>query len=437
MRKNHSGISHALAKMTVLPLLLFGIFTMLFSFFWIQSSMEAEVHSELESIADTAILAYDGLYPGDYGRYGDENDLLFTKGDTILNSNYNFMDSLKESTGIDFTLFYGNVRVITTLCSDGGDRIVGTFANEQIVADVIDQNASAFYTNVDIFGKSYYCYYAPLFNSDGTCIGMLAAVMPSAQVRVLIVKATLPIFALTLVAAILAGIWSFSYSKQLVAVIQKLTGAFEKVSKGKFSNTVPAELLSRKDEFGSMSHSLVDMQASLRTLVEQDMLTGLHNRRFGQQKLDYVIENTRGTNRGFSIALGDIDFFKKFNDTYGHNCGDYVLKSVASIMKDTVKDHGYCVRWGGEEFLIVFTNGTYEDHRTVMQSLIENIRNHRMEYEGQTLAVTMTFGLIDASDYESSDAMTSKVDELLYHGKQNGRNRLVTLEDEDLPGPLR
>lgn len=429
MRKNHSGISYALAKMTVLPLLLFGIVTVLFSFFWIQSSMEAEVHSELESIADTAILACDKLYPGNYGRYGSENDLLFTKGDVILNYNYNFIDSLKESTGIDFTLFYGNMRVITTLCTEDGNRIVGTLANEQIVADVIDQNTSAFYSNVDIFGSSYYCYYAPLFNSDGACVGMLAAVMPSAQVQVLILKAALPIFALTLVAAILAGIWSFSYSKQLVAVIQKLTGAFEKVARGKFSNTVPAELLSRKDEFGSMSHSLVDMQASLRALVEQDMLTGLHNRRFGQQKLDYILQNTLGTNRSFSIALGDIDFFKKFNDTYGHNCGDYVLKSVAAIMKNTVKDHGYCVRWGGEEFLIVFTNGAYEEHKAIMQTLIENVRGHRMEYEGQSLAVTMTFGLIDASGYESSDAMTSKVDKLLYHGKQSGRDRLVTPED--------
>lgn len=426
MRNTHSGISRFLAKMTVFPLLLFGVITMLFSFFWIQASMEAEVQQELKRIADSAVIDYDALYPGDYGKYGDDTQLLFTKGNTILNSNYNFMDSLKESTGIDFTLFYGDVRVITTLCSDTGDRIIGTFANEQIASDVMEQDIGAFYSNVDVFGSSYYCYYTPLHNANGACVGMFAALMPTAQVRMRIVKAVLPILALTLCAALLTGIWTTTRSKQIVSVIQKLTGAFQKTAEGKFSNTVPTELLARKDEFGSMAHSLVDMQSALRTLVEQDALTGLHNRRFGQQKLDTLLDLRAGTNRSFSVALGDIDFFKKVNDTYGHNCGDEVLKTVSSILKKALKDYGYCIRWGGEEFLLVFTNGTHAMHRDCMNQLLEDIRNAEIIYESNHLHITMTFGLIPVNEETSSDVIVKQADDLLYYGKEHGRNQLVT-----------
>ena len=429
MSKPKSGISRVLAKMTVLPLLVFGIVTTIFSSFWVSSSMEDEVQNELKCLAQNAVITLDMLYPGDYYKFENETELLITKGDTILNSNYSLIDSLQQNNGIDYTLFYGDLRIITTLRTEDELRLIGTPANPQIVSDVIDTGAEAFYTKVDIYGTNYFCYYEPLFNSDGSCVGMFAAVMPEKWVRTLTMKAVLPILALSVVAILLAALWSLRYSAEFIAVLQKLTSSFEKVSKGTLSNTVPPDLLARKDEFGSMAHSMVDMQASLRGLVEQDMLTGVNNRRFGQQKLSDLIEKTAGTNMGFSIALGDIDFFKKFNDTYGHDCGDYVLKSISALMKDHVKDYGYCIRWGGEEFLIVLTQGSYMDHVKVMTSMIEKIRRTEYSYDSQTLSVTMTFGLIDAASYGSSDEMLKVVDTLLYYGKQIGRNRLITINE--------
>lgn len=428
MNKPKSGISHALARMTVVPLLVFGIVTTIFSSFWVLSSMEDEVQNELKCLAKNAVTSINMLYPGDYNKFENDSELLITKGETILNSNYALIDSFKDNTGIDYTLFYEDLRVLTTLRTDEGIRIIGTLANPQIVSDVLNTGCSAFYSEVNIYGTIYFCYYEPIFNSNGICTGMLAAVMPKTRVAILTQKAVLPILVLSFIAILLAALWSLRYSKEFVNIISKLTLAFGKSAKGTLSNTVPPELLARRDEFGSMAHSMVDMQTSLRALVEQDMLTGLNNRRFGQQKLEALIEKAKGTKSTFSIALGDIDFFKKFNDTYGHDCGDYVLKEISALMKNHTKDHGYCIRWGGEEFLIVLSQGDYKTHEEVMSSLIERVRETQFNYEGQPLSVTMTFGLIDTANYVTSDEMVKAVDELLYCGKQNGRNQLVTIE---------
>lgn len=424
-----TGISRYLAKMTMIPLLVFGIVTTVFSFIWVSSSMEAEVFTELKSLAGSAVEALDFLYPGEYARYTAPDELLITKGDTILNSNYAVIDRLKSRTDVEYTLFFEDMRIITTLTDQNQMRVIGTKAHPTIVSDVLDNQKGTFYSKVDVFGTDYFCYYEPLFNSDGSCIGMLAAAMPASRVSRLIYRAALPILILSVLAIILAFFWSQHKSKEFTRVIRKMEQSFHKISGGMLSNTVPPELLARKDEFGSMSHSVVDMQASLRTLVEQDMLTGLCNRRFGHQKLDKMIENTRGTSRHFSIALGDIDFFKKFNDTYGHDCGDLVLQEVARTLQNHIKDYGYCTRWGGEEFLIVFTKGTYEEHRRLMEALIVRIREHVVEYADWKLSVTMTFGLIDTYSYPDADAMVKAVDKLLYFGKSHGRNRLVTMDE--------
>lgn len=426
MCKKQSGIARSLAKMTILPLLLFGIVTTLFSIYWVSQSMEDEVRNELHNLGAVTGETYDQLYPGDYTMYTDENDILFAKGDTILTSDYTVIDSLKSNTNVDYTIFYGDTRVITTVRDKDNNRIVGSKAGSQLVSKVIDQQSTAFYSNVDIFGTSYYCYYTPLYNSDGSCIGMIATLMPSRRAWTLILRSSLPILALSLIAIFFAFLWAHRFSKEFIQVIQTLTTSCEKISNGTLSNTVPQELLSRQDELGTMSRSLVNMQASLRTLIEQDMLTGLYNRRFGQKKLEQMISDHKQTNAHFSIALGDIDFFKRFNDTYGHDCGDLVLREISGVIQQQISGFGYCTRWGGEEFLIVFTRGSYQMHKELSEQLIQRIRDTKINYHEKELCVTMTFGLVDTCGYATCDEMVKEADTLLYYGKANGRNRLIT-----------
>jgi len=348
-----------------------------------------------------------------------------TKGDTILNSNYSLIDSLSDASQTDFTLFVGDIRVLTTLTTSDGIRLTGTQANQTITSEVMNQKQPRFYKNVDLFQEKYLAYYAPLYNSNGDCVGMFAAVMPAHEVDVLIYKTVLPIVLLTIVAGILAIFWSFYFSKGFIKVIQKLSNSFRQIAEGTLSNTVEPELLARKDEFGDMAHSVIDMQSALRKLVNEDALTGLANRRSGQKRLDQLTEHSLESGQPFCLALGDIDFFKKFNDTYGHDCGDLVLKEVSRIMKSETKNYGTCVRWGGEEFLIIFSRGTVEELTALMEHMMQSIRDNVITYKDQQLSVTMTFGFIETSGLTTSDEMVKKVDELLYYGKEHGRNQLT------------
>jgi diguanylate cyclase (GGDEF)-like protein len=167
------------------------------------------------------------------------------------------------------------------------------------------------------------------------------------------------------------------------------------------------------------------MQAALRVLVERDALTGLFNRRFGQKRLKQAMEKAHESGQALSIALGDIDFFKKFNDTYGHDCGDNVLSQTSATLRDSIKEYGFVSRWGGEEFLVVLNKGNFDEHKELMQSVIKKIDSNHIRYHSSDLTVSITFGLIDATRCKNMDEALTKVDKLLYKGKEEGRNRLV------------
>ena len=421
------GIQASLARMTVIPILFIGIIVAIFGIFWVTSSMEDEVKEELCAQANLAINSFNQLYPGDYAVDSSGESPVVTKGDTILNSNYALIDSLKEASGTDYTLFLGSLRILTTLTQDDV-RIVGSQANDKITESVFKAKEDHFYKNINVLGEQYYAYYTPIYNSNDQCVGMMAAVKSKSGVRKLILQAVAPIVCLILVVAVLAIFWSQYFSNDFRKTIQKLSGAFAKVAKGTLSNTVSPELLARKDEFGDMAHSVVDMQSSLRKLVDEDMLTGLSNRRSGQMRLEQTFAQNAGMENGFCVALGDIDFFKKFNDNYGHDCGDLVLQQIARILQNQVRNHGVCARWGGEEFLIIFTRGSLAECKEVMEQTLNVVRAHQVQYNEQLLSVNMTFGLIHSNGFRSADEMVKHADELLYYGKEHGRNQLVTAE---------
>jgi diguanylate cyclase (GGDEF)-like protein len=254
---------------------------------------------------------------------------------------------------------------------------------------------------------------------------MVAALMPVSQLRSYPWITVFVLLTAMLLVVLGAHFWCYRRSLQLTAATQKLASSLELISGGTLSNTVPPDLLAREDEFGVLAHAVVDMQSALRELVERDALTGLYNRRFCQKRLRNAFEKTRGANEVLSIALGDIDFFKKFNDTYGHDCGDFVLSTTAQLIQDQVKDYGFCSRWGGEEFLIVLNAGTYAQHQELMQALVGTISENKVTYHEHTLSVSITFGLLDTAHCSDIDEALSKVDHLLYKGKNTGRNRLV------------
>ena len=161
----------------------------------------------------------------------------------------------------------------------------------------------------------------------------------------------------------------------------------------------------------------------LKLMSETDTLTKLMNRRFAEHEL---ISYDESNNKKFiSIALGDIDFFKNINDTYGHECGDYVLYTLAGKFKNHMKNQGFVCRWGGEEFLFVYEGKNGDDARIELEKLRKQIETFPFEYEGNAFNVHMTFGLEEYSNKIGHVKTIESADKKLYLGKESGRNCVV------------
>jgi len=154
-----------------------------------------------------------------------------------------------------------------------------------------------------------------------------------------------------------------------------------------------------------------------------DQLTGLHNRRRALEMLDEI--KTSSYLGAVTVVMGDIDFFKKVNDTYGHDVGDEVLKSIADTMREICGARAFLTRWGGEEFLLIFIGKNGDDALADIESLRRHIMEKPIEVDGNKISVTMTFGLAEYDFSGDVEATIKEADDKLYMGKEAGRNRVV------------
>lgn len=162
-------------------------------------------------------------------------------------------------------------------------------------------------------------------------------------------------------------------------------------------------------------------QELLKNEVLHDKLTGLPNRYY--MSTFFASMDRNSSRKCYWIAILDLDDFKIVNDTYGHNCGDYVLATVANIMKEMGRKYEMC-RWGGEEFLIAGSNEG-DDPKQLLQNLRKTIAGHIFEYEGTIIRITVTIGMTWFVPDESIDEWIESADKKLYQGKRSGKNCVV------------
>ena len=167
-------------------------------------------------------------------------------------------------------------------------------------------------------------------------------------------------------------------------------------------------------------------EQQMELLATTDTLTGLFNRRKMHELMDQEVIRYRRDKKSFLIVITDIDHFKKFNDDYGHDCGDYVLQQVSQLMKDSLRQQDVVARWGGEEFLIMLPETELEGGVQAIEKLRETLANTVYQYEDSTFSVTMTFGVTAYDGSCDVEACIKHADEVLYAGKRGGRNRVVS-----------
>lgn len=169
-------------------------------------------------------------------------------------------------------------------------------------------------------------------------------------------------------------------------------------------------------------------------LSRTDALTGLANRRALNEALERERQRWPRERRPFSVVLADVDHFKRFNDTYGHDVGDRVLVEVARAAKEAVREVDLVARWGGEEILVLAPGADEAEAFAVAQRLQEQIRATEIAHPSGPLRVTATLGVAtwrgdDGGGIEASaDTVIKRADEALYRGKAAGRDRIVSAE---------
>jgi two-component system, cell cycle response regulator len=167
-------------------------------------------------------------------------------------------------------------------------------------------------------------------------------------------------------------------------------------------------------------------------MARHDGLTGLLNHASFQQELTDLINDASEQSGSLSIIMSDIDHFKRFNDTYGHQAGDHVLRQFARVWKAVLPDHAVLARYGGEEFICVLPNEDRECGLELAEQLRETVESHTLDFEGQQLHVTASFGVAAfSSRVRSSTELVRMADEALYRSKEEGRNRVTCSDDVD------
>lgn len=162
----------------------------------------------------------------------------------------------------------------------------------------------------------------------------------------------------------------------------------------------------------------------LKEQVRTDALTGLYNFRFFSDTLPLEMERSRRSFQALSLIVLDIDYFKKFNDTWGHELGNQALMLVANLISLTIRKLDYACRFGGEEFVVLLPNTDLRQAKNVAERLRNTIENTPLVHNGRPLPVTASLGVDEfrANHSDTPEGFIERVDAFLYEAKRSGRN---------------
>lgn len=192
-------------------------------------------------------------------------------------------------------------------------------------------------------------------------------------------------------------------------------------------NTMVTYLREAQQELTDVNLALNERNRSLEAMSTTDALTGLHNRRRMMEALNAEIARHQRNGRPFSLIMADVDFFKNYNDTYGHLAGDALLKKVGAILKTSLRAVDFVARYGGEEFLILLPDQDQKGAVEVAERIRQRIAAETGDPSAGLRPVTASFGIATFPESgRSADPLLANADAALYRAKNNGRNRVMT-----------
>ncbi len=252
---------------SVIPVVVFGIFIYFFAKIRVTNSMEAEVFNGLHSSVLAVRSALGEINTDPYTLNGD----FLMKGNFNVTNETGIVDDVKAGTGTVTTIFYGDTRYATSVVKPGtNERVLYTQAGEKVINTVLNGGQEYSASNVDIVGSKYYTYYIPLYQ-QGTneVIGMVFCGRAQDDVEKEIGVVTNSILVATVIAVILASVLAIIVSMMIVNAINRSVVVLEKVADGNLTEAVPEDLMKRKDELGMMSKCIENLRESLIEIISE------------------------------------------------------------------------------------------------------------------------------------------------------------------------
>lgn len=229
--------------------------------------------------------------------------------------------------------------------------------------------------------------------------------------------------------AVKTGLRNFTAAKDMHGiqnVIQKLVIDARNVQS--VNQDLQDRLIKSSAEIEKLQNNLLSAQKESLT----DCLTSIANRKMFDEVLAKTIGIAKETSGHFCLVMCDIDFFKKFNDTFGHQVGDHVLKLVASVLHENVKGSDLAARYGGEEFALILPETSLSSAFSLVEKIRNSIANRAIKSRKKQQnygRVTLSLGIAEYRGDDSAATLIDRADTALYHAKETGRNKTV-LESE-------
>ncbi|MCG6982531.1 MAG: diguanylate cyclase [Deltaproteobacteria bacterium] len=250
--------------------------------------------------------------------------------------------------------------------------------------------------------------------------------------------------ALVIALLFLIGLTAYLLSLSLVRPLNRLTSGAGKVASGDLDVDVPvssgsevgyltevfndmvARLRQGREELASINETLRQKNVELHQISITDSLTGLYNRKHLMETLDKEVTRSERYSHPFSLLVIDIDHFKNYNDTYGHLAGDEVLRRLASVFKETIRNSDYAARYGGEEFIIILPEISPEQGVEAAERIRRKVAEQKFEGDGEEIAVRISVGVASYPENgEDAETVMRNADEALYEAKRLGRNQVI------------
>lgn len=212
------------------------------------------------------------------------------------------------------------------------------------------------------------------------------------------------------------------YNDPAMSLTPKLTGAVQIVNSFMIFLSIGLISYLFSTTTQEMEGKLIEYNRKLMKQANTDTLTGLYNRR---RTMEYLEQLLKTPDTQISICLCDIDFFKRVNDTYGHDIGDVVLKKISETFQKRLPPDTFISRWGGEEFLLIFPRLNGDETIIALETLRQKIKEIVFDGGIETFSVTLTYGLVEYDYHSDITTLLKEADEKLYLGKESGRDRIV------------